>query len=277
MESGSGVIITVFSTASAVGKTFLATNLAAVLGSAGYRVCLMDLDLQFGDVCNYLAIDPGKTLFDAQRDVADDTEGFDPLPYLVDYQCQDTSISVLAAPKLLEEAYNVDTDAVVEVTRKLAKEFDYIVVDMAPAFSELNLAILDITTIVTFVGIVDFIPTIKNMKSGWDTLKMIGYDGNRIRFVLNRGGSQTRIGLDEVEQILGSPFYHILPNDFRAASQSIKEGIPLVLKNDTTALSEALCDLVARYTNSGGYNETDKADIVDDVSGDGSWLHRLFH
>ena len=270
MESGSGVIITVFSTASAVGKTFLATNLAAVLGSAGYRVCLMDLDLQFGDVCNYLAINPEKTLFEAQRDMANDAEGFDPLPYLVDYQCKDTSITVMAAPKLLEEAYNVDTDAVVEVTRKLAKEFDYIVVDMAPAFSELNLAILYITTIVTFVGIVDFIPTIKNMKSGWDTLKMIGYDGNRIRFVLNRGGSQTRIGLDEVEQILGSPFYHILPNDFHMAQQSIKEAGPLVLLHPDTELAEGIRELTAKYTNRDSLNNTQERESS------GGWLSRLF-
>ena len=115
------------------------------------------------------------------------------------------------------------------------------------------------------------------MKIGSDTLNDLNYDKNKIRLVLNRSNAKTRISIDDVEKLLGEKFYHILPNDFRAASQSIKEGIPLVLKNDMTALSEALCDLVARYTNSGGYNETDKADMVDDVSGDGSWLHRLFH
>ena len=49
-----GTVITVFSTASAVGKTLIGINMAAELAKQGFRVCLVDLDLQFGDVCNYL-------------------------------------------------------------------------------------------------------------------------------------------------------------------------------------------------------------------------------
>ena len=51
-----GIVITVFSTASAVGKTLISINMAAELAKEGYRVCLVDMDLQFGDVCNYLQL-----------------------------------------------------------------------------------------------------------------------------------------------------------------------------------------------------------------------------
>ena len=63
-EGIKGSVFTFFSTASAVGKTVLAVNYAADLAERGYKVCLADLDLQFGDVCNYLGITPEKTLFD---------------------------------------------------------------------------------------------------------------------------------------------------------------------------------------------------------------------
>ena len=276
-KSINGVVMTFFSTASAVGKTLISCNMASELARQGRRVCLIDFDLQFGDVCNYLQLLPENTMADVQKALMVQGNACHVEEFLTPYEYNDTVFYVLAAPKKLEEAYNIKKDYAVQAVKQLQAKFDYVIVDTTSMFSVLNLALLDLSTIVTFLGIVDFIPTIKNMKIGSDTLNDLNYDKNKIRLVLNRSNAKTRISIDDVERLLGEKFYHILPNDFRAASQSIKEGIPLVLKNDTTALSEALCDLVARYTNSGGYNETDKADIVDDVSGDGSWLHRLFH
>lgn len=276
-KSINGVVMTFFSTASAVGKTLISCNMASELARQGRRVCLIDFDLQFGDVCNYLQLLPENTMADVQKALTVQGNACHVEEFLTPYEYNDTVFYVLAAPKKLEEAYNIKKDYAVQAVKQLQAKFDYVIVDTTSMFSVLNLALLDLSTIVTFLGIVDFIPTIKNMKIGSDTLNDLNYDKNKIRLVLNRSNAKTRISIDDVERLLGEKFYHILPNDFRAASQSIKEGIPLVLKNDTTAISEALCDLVARYTNSGGYNETDKADIVDDVSGDGSWLHRLFH
>lgn len=276
-KSINGVVMTFFSTASAVGKTLISCNMASELARQGRRVCLIDFDLQFGDVCNYLQLLPENTMADVQKALTVQGNACHVEEFLTPYEYNDTVFYVLAAPKKLEEAYNIKKDYAVQAVKQLQAKFDYVIVDTTSMFSVLNLALLDLSTIVTFLGIVDFIPTIKNMKIGSDTLNDLNYDKNKIRLVLNRSNAKTRISIDDVERLLGEKFYHILPNDFRAASQSIKEGIPLVLKNDTTALNEALCDLVARYTNSGGYNETDKADIVDDVSDDGSWLHRLFH
>lgn len=278
-KSINGVVMTFFSTASAVGKTLISCNMASELARQGRRVCLIDFDLQFGDVCNYLQLLPENTMADVQKALTVQGNACHVEEFLTPYEYNDTVFYVLAAPKKLEEAYNIKKDYAVQAVKQLQAKFDYVIVDTTSMFSVLNLALLDLSTIVTFLGIVDFIPTIKNMKIGSDTLNDLNYDKNKIRLVLNRSNAKTRISIDDVERLLGEKFYHILPNDFRAASQSIKEGIPLVLKNDTTALSEALCDLVARYTNSGGYNETDKADMVDDVNddGDGSWLHRLFH
>lgn len=53
-----GIVITFFSTASAVGKTLVACNMASELAREGYRVCLADFDLQFGDVCHFLKLQP---------------------------------------------------------------------------------------------------------------------------------------------------------------------------------------------------------------------------
>ncbi len=267
-----GAVFTFFSTASAVGKTLLSCNMASELARQRKRVCLVDFDLQFGDVCNYLQLLPQRTLADVQQTMLMQGENCHVEEYLTPYEYDGVVFYVLAAPKKLEEAYNIQADYAIKAVRQLQTKFDYVIVDTTSMFSVLNLALLDLSTIVTFLGIVDFIPTIKNMKIGSDTLNDLNYDKNKIRMVLNRSNAKTRIDIDDVEKLLGESFYHILPNDFRAASQSIKDGIPLVLKPERTELGEALRDLVARYTNL-GYEE--QAEDIPEYVGE-SWLSRIF-
>ena len=242
-----GTVITVFSTASAVGKTLIGINMAAELAHEGYRVCLADLDLQFGDVCNYLQLQPMHTLADAVRSLGKDD--YNVQDYLTTYDREDLAFGVLAAPLNLEEAYNIQTTDVKQVLMQLQLKFDFLVIDTASTFSELNLMAMELSTIISFLGIVDFIPTIKNMKSGNDTIHGLGYDANKIRLILNRSNSRTRIDLQDVEQLLGSEFYHVLPNDFGAATRSIKSGCPLVLDTKVSPLKTELRNLVFRFTN----------------------------
>ena len=265
-----GVVITFFSTASAVGKTLISTNMASELARQGKKVCLVDFDLQFGDVSNYLQLMPQRSVYDLQQAMTLQGNTVRAEEYLTPYEYNNVVFYVLPAPQRLEEAYNIDADKAIAMIRKLQKVFDYVLVDTTSMFSQLNLALLDLSTIVSFLGIVDFIPTIKNMKIGAETLKKLNYDKNKIRLILNRSNAKTRISIDDVENLLGEPFYHILPNDFQAASRSIKEGIPLVLRSSGSELGEALRDLVARYTNRVYDDEVTEDNVPE------SWLARIF-
>ncbi|MCR5177119.1 MAG: AAA family ATPase [Anaerovibrio sp.] len=262
-----GAIITFFSTSSAVGKTLIGINMASELAREGYSVCLADFDLQFGDVKNYLQLNTDysiTTLCDTMK-----TNSSHPLtPLLATYTYNNISFQVIPAPQKLEEAYTLEPDSIIDVIKKLRSQYDYIIIDTTSMFSVLNLALLDISTIVTFLGIVDFIPTIKNMKIGNDTLNTLNYDANKIRLVLNRSDAKTRIDLQDVVRILGDNFYHILPNDFESARQSIATGIPLVLSDQKSDLTRALQSLVSKYTNK-GYMSTYK-----DKSS--SWISKFF-
>ena len=269
-EGRRGSVITVFSTASAVGKTLVAINMAAELARLGFRVCLVDVDLQFGDVCNYLHLVPERTIADAQRAAEANADAFDVRQYLDVYTCDAISFSVMASPIRLDEAYNMTASGIQQLLQQLQFGFDFVVVDTTSAFSEINLMVMDMSTIITFLGIVDFIPTIKNMKIGSDTIRSLGYDSSKIRLVLNRSNSKTKIDLDDVENILGEPFYHILSNDFRAAWDATMAGVPLVRTADT-ALARDLRALVARLTN------LEVAEEADSDTGVSSWFKRIFN
>jgi pilus assembly protein CpaE len=246
-----GIIITVFSTASAVGKTLLAVNLTAELARQGFKACIVDLDLQFGDVANFLQLKPERTMYDAQLAMDKSPTTFNLVDYLSRYEYEGVGFSVLPAPQTVEQAYNVSARNVEKVLAEVRHDFDYIIIDTISVFSELNLQVMDISTIITAVAIVDFIPTIKNLKIGYDAMKRIGYESNKIRFVLNRSNAKTNIEIGDVEKLLDAHFYHVLPNDFKSAVESIHSAVPIVLNaaKQDSPLTQELRALTDKYTN----------------------------
>lgn len=275
----SGVVITFFSTASSVGKTLIGVNMASELARQGYRVCLVDYDLQFGDVANYLHIQVERSV----KDVLETMNSRPDVPLqdcLTQYRYGMISFDVVPAPEFLNEAYNISADDCRRLIEKLRLLYDYVIIDTTSMFSVLNLAMLDLSTIVTFLGVVDFIPTIKNMKIGNDTLRTLNYDTNKIRLVLNRSDAKTRISMEDVERLLGGEFYHILPNDFKAASESIVTGVPLVLGGSDSVLATEIRKLISRYTNR-AYEEDAGLSAFDDEEETGrcksrGWFSKLF-
>ena len=243
-EGRSSIVITVFSTTSGIGKTLVATNLAAGLAKDGYAVCLIDLDLQYGDVANYLNLQGVPTIADIPpaippREIRN---------YISEYRRGDVSFFVLPAPNQIEKSYGVEERTVISVINHL-DYFNFIIVDTKAEFNDMNMAVMDVSTIINFLCVADFVPAIKNLKNGYEAILRFGYDVNKVRPVLNRSDSQTLIDADDVEVVLGKQFYHKLANDFKGASDSIRSGCPLILTDSNSKLKRDIYDLVGLYTN----------------------------
>lgn len=282
-ENISGVVLTFFSTASSVGKTLISVNMASELARQGYRVCLADYDLQFGDVCNYLKLPFERSIKDI-IDVMKRNPDASLKDQLTTYRYGTVSFDVVPSPEPMEDAYNVTVEDCKKLIERLRLMYDYVIVDTTSMFGVLNLAMLDLSTIVTFLGVVDFIPTIKNMKMGNDTVKTLNYDTNKIRLVLNRSDAKTRISMDDVERLLGQGFYHVLPNDFQSASESIVTGVPLALSGSDNVLAKEIRVLISRYTNrvykeNADFKQTIYQSANTEYSGkrQNGWLSKLFH
>lgn len=244
----SSVIISVFSTTPGIGKTIIAINLAAGLAHEGYKVCLADLDLQFGDVLNYLKLTSTNTVAGAQRAMLDHPETFNVRDYLIDYSNAGVKFSILPAPLYIFDAYQTDVQLVTNIINDL-NFCDYIIIDLNSMFSALNLAMLDISTVINYVGVIDFLPALKNYKIGYDTLIRFEYEESKIRLVENRADSQKLIDGRDVERLLGEPFYHRLPNDYPSVNKSINSGQPLMFAAPDSKLTKSFDELVGLYTN----------------------------
>ena len=248
MEERRSIIIAVFSTSSGSGKTLTAINLAAGLADEGYRTCLVDLDLQFGDVMGYLDMVSDITLADAQRAILEDEENFRIDDYLTEYRCGDMSFAVLPPPKEINDAYQVSVEAVEKIIGSM-KGFNFIVLDLTAVFSTLNLSMLDMSTVITYVGVLDFLPAVKNYKVGYDTLLRFEYEARKICLVETKADPDRYIKTRDVERLLGAEFLHHLPYDYQAITQSIRMGRPLMYSVPLSPLTQSYWQLVGRFTN----------------------------
>ena len=236
-DSVVGQVLTLFSTASATGKTILAINFAADLAERGYRVCLLDCDLQFGDVADYLKLSTDKSLFAMYEN--ESTNAAD-----LATTCR-WNFDVLAAPKELDEAYVLDADIVSRAINHLRANYDYVIVDTTTGFSDINLCILEKSDYLFLPCVVDFIPSIKNLKLGLERLAEMQIDSGRMRLILNRNKAETQIGVKDVEELLGRKFDYLVANDYSGMMNSIKDGQPIVLSSKDSALADDISSIMA--------------------------------
>ena len=248
MERHSSVVIAVFSTSAGIGKTLTAINLAAGFAKEGYHTCLVDLDLQFGDIMSYLRLASKLTLFDAQKAIAENPEDFEIMEYLTEYRWSNVAFSVLPPPHHIEDAYQINVANVEQIIRRLS-DFNFIILDLTSVFSALNLAMLDLSTVINYIGSIDFLPAIKNYRIGYDMLLRFEYEESKIRLIESRSTSQKFIRVEDVEKLLGGEFYHHLPNDFASADKSIRMGRPLMFSAPFSDLNKSYQQLVSRYIN----------------------------
>lgn len=195
----SGRLVTVFSPKGGVGKTTMACNLALALADKGARkVCLVDLDLAFGDVSITLQLFPNHSIEHAiGSEDALDTQLIESL-----LTRHPDSLMVLAAPSHPDVRDRVSPVLVSRMLRGLREIFDIVVVDTAPAFDEQTLTALDETDECVVVATLD-VPTLKNVKVALETLEMLNIARGHLHILLNRADDAVGLGPAKVEEILG--------------------------------------------------------------------------
>ncbi|HVF03619.1 MAG TPA: AAA family ATPase [Frankiaceae bacterium] len=228
-------LVTVFSAKGGAGKTTLSTNLAAALADGGRReVCLVDLDLAFGDVAIALQLFPAHTLSDAVPMM----DSLDEAAVSALLTPHSPGLTTLVAPVEPGAAESIPAPLVGRVLRVLKQMFEYVVVDTPPAFTDHVLAAFDESDYVALLATLD-IPALKNLKLTLETLDLLNYPRERWRVVLNRADSKVGLALSEVEKTLRVPIAAQIPSS-RSVPASINRGVPIVLDEPNHPVSIAI-------------------------------------
>ena len=245
-QAGSrGQVITVFGTKGGAGKTFVATNLAVALARHdGYRVALVDLDLDFGNAALALNIIPQFTISDVVNDMSHlDQDLLE--SYLIPHR---SGLRVLAANAEPQMTEFVNADHVGYILRLLRNAFDFIVVDMPARFYDpVEPAIQDADMLMLIAT--PEVVTLRNIKSCMNTLAMLKYPAHKIRVLLNKVDSRTDIKPRDVEATLNAKIFTSLLADYRQVSSSMNQGIPVVTLFPRSKISRGFHDLAGKITD----------------------------
>jgi len=266
-----GRVITVFAPKGGVGKTTTAVNLALAISDRGARkVCLVDLDLAFGDVAITMQLFPSHTIEEA---IGGEEHIDDNLVQSLLTRHED-SLMVLAAPSLPDARDRVTSRLVSRMLRTLKQQFDYVVIDTAPNFDEQTLQALDETDECVIITTLD-VPTLKNVKVALETLDLLSIAIGHRHLVLNRADDEVGIGPDKVEQILGMKVTAPIPSSLEVAAAT-NLGKPIVIANPDHPASIQFRALSRLLTANDGV-ELDDAEDTDakDADGDRRGSRRL--
>jgi len=219
-----GKVVTIMSPKGGAGKTMTTTNVELTLAAWNdpSRVVVLDADLQFGDVCISLQVDPRHTIVDVARDIEKMDE--DLLESLLATHA--SGMRVLSAPLEPSLADEVSTQVVVKTLGMLKRMFDYIVIDTAPFLDEPVLSILERSDVVLLVVDMD-LPSVKNAKLALDTLRLIKFPFEKMNLILNRVNSKARLDIDELERSLGLEVQAAVSSD-KLVPRAVNEGEPVV-------------------------------------------------
>jgi pilus assembly protein CpaE len=240
-----GRVITVFSTKGGAGKSFVATNLAVALAKRSEgAVCLIDADLQFGDVAVMLKLVPQHTIADAISSIHRLDE---PLIRSLLIRHDASGVLVLPAPTEPAFADQITADDVIKIISTVRSFCDYIVVDTPSYFTDVVIRLLEECDDIVLVAGMD-VPNIKNVKLGLNTLGLLNVPESKVKLVLNRANSKVRIDVAEVERALGLKADILVPSDI-AVPQSINKGVPVALDSPKSGVARSLEQLAGLFAD----------------------------
>ena len=242
-----GRIITVFAAKGGCGKTTLATNLAMVLHDCGpHRVCLLDLDLEFGDVASMLDLRPERSMVD----VLPYDGALGPAQIALLMTPYRPGLDCLLAPTRPGEAGLIPASLVSRLLATLPLIYDFVVVDTPSRFSAHVLAALDAADHQVLVTTPER-PALKNLRLTLDVLDVLPYDRAARSIVVNRSDVATDLPAEDLNDMVRSPITTHLPT-WDGVPASINRGEPLAVAQPGHAVSLAIRQLAAVLIQSDG-------------------------
>lgn len=224
------------------GATFLATNLGYALATLeNKKVCLLDLNLQFGDATLFVSEDkPVSTL----ADVAKQIHRLDPSFLAASMVAVTPKFGILAAPEDPSFADDVLPEHI-DVLLKLARRhYDFVLLDIGRSLDAVSVRALDQADMI-YPILQTTLPYIRDGKRLLGVFHSLDYNHNKISLIVNRHEKAGQIKLTDLEGAYGTRIFITMPNHYEAAAASVNQGVPILKLAPSSPLSKSLAEMAA--------------------------------
>jgi pilus assembly protein CpaE len=248
-----GVILPVHGMAGGVGATTFAANLGWELclarEEADVRVCIIDLDLQYGSVATYLDL-PRK---EAVLEVLTDTANLDADSLIKSMLTFNEQLYVLTAPTDMLPLEMVSPEDIGRVLDIAQANFDFVIVDMPSTVVGWTEAVLNRAHVYFALLELD-LRSAQNILRFIRALKAEALPHDKVRYVLNRAPKFTDLGakarVKRMAESLDIDIEVQLPDGGEQVTQANDHGLPIAenagknpLRKELQKLAKSLFDL----------------------------------
>jgi septum site-determining protein MinD len=233
-------IITIFSNKGGVGKTLICVNAATALAISGKKVLLVDLDYQSGqDMARMLNISPHYSIVDILPELEKQNN---PQPIKNFIMTHTSGVDFITSVTNTRQIGMITADTIRPFFRKAAQSYDYIFVDIGKSFTEVLIAVLDMSNLIMLVATPDVL-AVYQIKWGMEVLLGQHFPLKMIRLVLNRSESHGGVAWQEVKAALGCEMIARLPSEGKTVGVAVNRGIPCVVDSPRAKISLAFNEL----------------------------------
>lgn len=238
-----GQMITVAGAKGGSGCSTVALHLALAAAGVGRgrSVCIVDFDLQSGDLGVLLDLTHRRSVFDL-LDVAHELS-----PRVLEdtLYVHQSGLRVLLAPEDGEQEEDVTAPAARRILGALKSNFDVVIVDVGTVVTEANAVAVDMADRVLIVATPD-VPSLRaaNRLLGlWNRLEIRdpkSNKGDEVAIVLNRTHRDSEVQTELARKVLEAPLAHaVLPAGFRELEPALNTGVPARLADGSLRKSIA--------------------------------------
>lgn len=240
-----GQVLAFISCKGGSGSTFLATNLAYALSAGGAkRVCLIDMNLQFGDASLFVSDNkPLATL----SDVATQIHRLDPSFLSSSMVAVTPNFSVLAAPSDPAHASDVKPEHIDAILKLARRQYDFIVLDVGRSLDPVSIRALDHADTI-YPVLQTTLPYIRDGKRLLTVFRNLEYGNDKVELIVNRHDNNSDIRLKDLEEAFETTHMRTMPNHYDAAAKSVNQGVPITRLAPDSPLSIALMAMARGLT-----------------------------
>jgi pilus assembly protein CpaE len=228
---GRARVVTFAGAKGGVGTTTIATHLAldVVRSVPGHRVCLLDLDLEKGDVAGILEVRHRASIADVAK-VSEDLSGQAVADAVVIHE---SGLRLLLSPADVRDVEAVDPRSLREVIAVLRQEYDLVVIDAGSHVTPIQATVVELADEVVMVATPDVLALrgLRRAIGQWESLGV--RKESDLHILLNRVSRMTSVSAETVRQLTRAPVLNAgLPAMFRRLEPALNARDPLVVRED---------------------------------------------